>query len=96
MKLQTKQREGSKVRRTYDQAQSPMQRLLASDAVPSNKQHELLRVTQALDPLRLLRQLEQLHGSYAKEASREIGQIEEKREAEKRKAEKRKAEKRKA
>ena len=60
MKLQTKQREGSKVRRTYDQAQSPMQRLLASDAVPSNKQHELLRVTQALDPLRLLRQLEQL------------------------------------
>jgi hypothetical protein len=37
-----------------------MQRLLASDAVPSNKQQELLRVTQALDPLRLLRQLEQL------------------------------------
>ena len=60
MKLQTKQREGSKVRRTYDQAQTPMQRLLASDAVPPNKQQELLRVTQALDPLRLLRQLEQL------------------------------------
>src|SRR5260370_24407196 len=60
MKLHTKKREGSKVRRTYDQAQPPMQRLLASDAVPSNKQQELLRVTQALDPLRLLRQLEQL------------------------------------
>src|SRR5258708_39826753 len=60
MKLQTKQREGSKVHRTYDQAQTPMQRLLASDAVPPHKQHELLRVTQALDPLRLLRQLEQL------------------------------------
>src|SRR5229473_3140519 len=60
MKLQTKQREGSKVRRTYDQAQTPMQRLLASDAVPPNKQQELLRITQALDPLRLLRQLEQL------------------------------------
>ncbi len=60
MKLQTKQREGSKVRRTYDQAQTPLQRLLASDAVPPNKQQELLRVTQALDPLRLLQQLEQL------------------------------------
>jgi hypothetical protein len=60
MKLHTKQREGSKVRRTYDQAQTPMQRLLASDAVPSNKQQELLRVTQALDPLRLLTQLEHL------------------------------------
>src|SRR5207247_10898967 len=49
MKLQTKQREGSKVRRTYDQAQSPMQRLLASDAVQPNKQQELLRITKALD-----------------------------------------------
>jgi hypothetical protein len=29
MKLQTKERDGSKVRRTYDQAQTPMQRLLA-------------------------------------------------------------------
>ena len=58
MKLQTKQREGSKVHRTYDQAQTPMQRLLASGAVPQQKQLELCRVTQALDPLRLLQQLE--------------------------------------
>src|SRR3989440_5900586 len=60
MKLQTKQREGSKVRRTYDQAQTPMQRLVASDAVPPNKQQELRRITEALDPLRLLHQLEHL------------------------------------
>jgi hypothetical protein len=60
MKLQTKQREGSKLRRTYDEAQTPMQRLLASGALPSNKQQELLRITQALDPLRLLQQLEHL------------------------------------
>jgi hypothetical protein len=58
MKLQTKQREGSKVRRTYDQAQTPMQRLLASGAVSPKKQQELLRISQALDPLRLLHQLE--------------------------------------
>jgi len=60
MKLQTKQREGSKVRRTYDQAQTPIQRLLTSGALPPKKQQELLRVTEALDPLRLLQQLEHL------------------------------------
>jgi hypothetical protein len=60
MKLQKKQREGSKVRRTYDQAQTPMQRLLASGAVSPNKQQELRRITEALDPLRLLHQLEHL------------------------------------
>src|SRR5436305_4696732 len=53
MTLQTKQREGSKVRRTYAQAQTPVQRLLASDALPPKKQQELLRITEALDPLRL-------------------------------------------
>ncbi len=60
MKLQTKQREGSKVRRTYDQAQTPMQRLLASGAVAQQKLLELRRVIQALDPLRLVHQLEHL------------------------------------
>jgi hypothetical protein len=54
MKLQTKQREGSKVRRTYDQAQTPLQRLLASGELAAVKHQELVRVTQALDPLRLL------------------------------------------
>jgi Integrase core domain len=60
MKLQTKEREGSKVRRTYDQAQTPMQRLLASGVLAPKKQQELLRITEALDPLRLLTQLEHL------------------------------------
>jgi len=58
MKLQTKEREGSKVRRTYDQAQTPMQRLLASGVLPVAKQQELLRIAQVLDPMRLLTQLE--------------------------------------
>jgi len=60
MKLQTKEREGSKVRRRYDQAQTPMQRLLASGILSAHKQQELLRITDALDPLHLLMQLEQL------------------------------------
>jgi hypothetical protein len=53
MKLTTKQREGSKVRRTYDQAQTPMQRLLASGAIPPKKQQEVLRITEATSPAAL-------------------------------------------
>jgi hypothetical protein len=60
MKLASKEREGSHVRRTYDQAQTPMQRLLDSGIVAEAKQQELLRITEALDPMRLLAQLEQL------------------------------------
>jgi hypothetical protein len=60
MKLQTKERAGSKVRRTYDDAQTPMQRLLASPILPPKKQQELLRITEAMDPLRLLTQLDHL------------------------------------
>jgi hypothetical protein len=60
MKLQTKQRAGSRVRRTYDQAQTPFARLSASGALSAERQQELARVTQALDPLRLLQQLQQL------------------------------------
>jgi len=60
MKLQMKERDGSKVRHTYDQAQTPMQRLLASGTLSAHKQQELLRITGDLDPLRLLTQLEHL------------------------------------
>jgi hypothetical protein len=60
MKLQTKQRDGSKVRRRYDQAQTPLERLLASGGLPLAQRQELEWVVQPLDPLRLLEQLEQL------------------------------------
>lgn len=60
MKLQTKHREGSKVRRRYDQAQTPLERLAASGVLTTEERPELERVAQALDPLRLLEQLEQL------------------------------------
>lgn len=60
MKLQEKQRKGEKVHRRYDNAQTPMQRLLLSGVLSPTKQQELRRITQALDPLRLLQQLEQL------------------------------------
>jgi hypothetical protein len=60
MKLLAKQRDGKKVRCVYDPAKTPLQRLLLSGALPVQKQQELTEVAQALDPIRLLRQLEQL------------------------------------
>src|ERR1700694_469688 len=60
MKLQVKQRDGKKVRYVYCAAKTPLQRLLLSDVLPAKKQQDLLGVAYALDPIRLLLQLEQL------------------------------------
>src|SRR5258707_11082547 len=60
MKLLSKQREGKKVRYVYDPAKTPLQRLLLSGVLPAEMQQELLEVAHALDPIRLLHQLEQL------------------------------------
>jgi len=60
MKLLAKQRDGKKVRYVYDPAKTPLQRLFLSNVLPVQKQQELTEVAQALDPIRLLHQLEQL------------------------------------
>ncbi len=60
MKLQSKQREGKKVRCVYDPVKTPLQRVLLSGVLLVHKQQELIKVAQALDPLRLFQQLEQL------------------------------------
>lgn len=60
MKLLAKQRDGKKARYVYDPAKTPLQRLLLSGVLPANKQQELTEVAQALDPIGLLHQLEQL------------------------------------
>jgi hypothetical protein len=60
MKLLAKQQDGKKVRCVYDAAKTPLQRLLLSGVLPVHKQQELTKVAQALDPIRLFEQLEQL------------------------------------
>jgi hypothetical protein len=60
MKLQSKQRDGKKVRCVYDSAKTPLQRLLLSGILPAQKQQELLELAHALDPIHLFQQLEQL------------------------------------
>src|SRR5438552_837831 len=60
MKLRTKTRTGSRVRRTYGPAQTPFQRVLASGVLDPVSERRLKAVHWALDPVRLLHQLETL------------------------------------
>jgi hypothetical protein len=60
LKLVTKIRTGSRVRRTYGPAQTPFQRVLASGVLDVANQRRLKAVYRALDPVRLLHQLETL------------------------------------
>jgi hypothetical protein len=60
MKLRTKTRNGSRVRRTYGPAQTPFQRVLASGVLDTASERRLKAVYRALDPVKLLHQLESL------------------------------------
>ena len=60
MKLQAKQYDGRTVRRVYDAAKTPLQRLLLSQVLPAFQEQELLRAAQVLDPLRLFHHLQDL------------------------------------
>jgi hypothetical protein len=60
MKLRLKEREGGKLRRRYDPARTPFQRLLAAEVLSTPDQVRLTAIAQALDPVQLLRQIQQL------------------------------------
>jgi hypothetical protein len=60
MKLRTKTRTGSRLRRTYGPAQTPFQRVLASGVLDATGERRLKAVYRALDPVRLLQQLQSL------------------------------------
>ncbi len=58
MKLVSKTRVGSKVRKKYDEAQTPCQRVLASSDVDQAVKHQLRDVYLALNPAKLRRRIE--------------------------------------
>jgi len=60
VKLLSKSQEGEHVRRVYDAAKTPLQRLLRSGCLSAESCHHLDEVVRALDPLDLLGHLEQL------------------------------------
>jgi len=57
MKLIAKTRQGAKVHKVYDRAQTPYQRLLNSSVLDASKKVELAATYGGLNPVRLLRQI---------------------------------------
>jgi len=57
MKLREKRRENSRVHRTYDLAQTPFQRLRAYNVLSSDMTEKINSIHQAIDPVRLLKQI---------------------------------------
>ena len=57
-KLVIKSREGARVHRVYDRAQTPFQRLCAAGVLAPDKRHELEVLYQSLNPLQLRRELD--------------------------------------
>jgi len=58
LKLQSKRREGSKTRRVYGPAQTPLERVLAAKEVADKKKAELRALRQTLNPFGLRRQVD--------------------------------------
>jgi hypothetical protein len=63
MKLRLKERTGGKLRRRYDPAKTPFQRLLAAGVLSTPDRVRLTGIAEALDPVQLLRQIEQLQNA---------------------------------
>jgi site-specific recombinase XerD len=60
LKLQAKVPNGEQVRRVYDVAQTPLQRLVASGVLPEDRQRALCEQVQRIDPLTLSEHLDAL------------------------------------
>ncbi len=60
MKLLRKQRHGAQLRKFYDQAKTPYQRVLLSKGVSEEQKGSLEQLYPTLDPVALLRKIEQL------------------------------------
>ena len=59
LKLVGKSRQGAKVRKMYDTAMTPYQRLLKSGVITEDKKRELASIYSALNPVKLLKQIRQ-------------------------------------
>ncbi len=59
LKLVAKTRQGAKVHKVYDTAQTPYQRLLGAGTLTAEKKHQLASIYSALNPAKLLTQIRQ-------------------------------------
>lgn len=60
MKLRSKERDGARVRKKYDPAQTPYRRVLASTRIEKNKKEPLKKVYENLNPAQLKREITRL------------------------------------
>ena len=60
LKLAGKSRHGARVHKVYDTAQTPYQRILASDVLTEERRQQLANIYQALNPVALLKQIRQI------------------------------------
>ncbi len=71
MKLISKQRDGAKVSRQYDSAKTPYRRMLNAPSVSKETKSALRQIYSKLDPVALLKELEQLQDAFWKHAWRQ-------------------------
>ena len=71
MKLVSKHRDGSKVRRKYDTAQTPFQRLVGFGTLTEEQNQHWNHVFHTLDPVRLLQQIQSLQDALWRHAVEE-------------------------
>ncbi len=70
MKLKSKERNGSRVKKRYDEAQTPYQRVLASPYVSKQSQRQLRAKYETLNPAALKRKIDTLERRLTKTVSR--------------------------
>lgn len=75
MKLISKERQGAKVHKCYDQAQTPYQRLQASAHVSQKIKTKLACQYETLDPVILLKRMEELQGKFWQYAWKDNGAV---------------------
>ncbi|MFQ5738115.1 MAG: transposase [Acidobacteriota bacterium] len=75
LKLLSKQRWGGRVKKRYDQAKTPCQRLLASPDVTGERKNRLCALYKDLDPVALLRELEHLQDRFWLRANAAAGGV---------------------
>ena len=71
-RLVAKQRDGARLRRWHDRAQTPYQRLCASEAVPPAVRQELEQLYRSLNPLQLRREIDTALAALWRLAAREV------------------------
>lgn len=64
MKLISKHRTGAKIRKKYDQAQTPYQRLLVSSHIQQGVREKIRKQYEELDPIKLLKGIESLQNRF--------------------------------